>query len=120
MEHVINIAPPATTDIGKGNVVYMVSKQAISLMTIGASKELVEHNVAMNCLWPEGRRTSEGMVYAFKDADKSTGSCQRVMGDAVLAAVSKEPASFTGNTITDQEMLRREGVTDFGKYDSTK
>lgn len=114
--HVISIAPPASTNIGPGNVAYMVSKQAISLMTIGASKEVVENNVAMNCLWPEGRRTSEGMVFAFKNVDKSDWLTPRVMADAVLAVVQKEPQSFTGNTITDMEMLRREGVTDFSKY----
>jgi NAD(P)-dependent dehydrogenase (short-subunit alcohol dehydrogenase family) len=114
--HIINIAPPASTDVPPGGVAYLVSKQAITLMSLGAAKELEKDNVAINCLWPENRRGTEGMLYVYRDEDKSAWLTPQVMADAALAVVQKEPASFTGNALTDQDMLRGEGVTDFSKY----
>lgn len=114
--HIINISPPPTTNISGGPLAQMASKQAITLMALGLAQELAEHGVAVNCLWPEGQRTSEGMLFMRRDEDKSSWLTPQVMADAALAVVSKDPAACTGNAITDLEMLRREGVSDLSKY----
>ncbi len=114
--HIISIAPPATTELFQGSLAYGISKQAITLLSLGLAKEMAEYNVAVNCLWPEKNRTSEGMMFARRDEDKSEWLTPQVMADATLAIVQKDPATFTGNALTDSEMLRREGVTDFAKY----
>jgi hypothetical protein len=38
------------------------------------------------------------------------------IADAALALVAKDPRSYTGQTLTDKEVLRQEGVTEFSKY----
>ena len=114
--HILSIAPPASVELASGALANGVTKQAITLLAQGLAKELAEHNIAVNCLWPEGQRASEVMLYTWPDTDKSGWLNPQVMGDAALAVVQEEPASFTGNALTDQEMLRREGLTDFAKY----
>ncbi len=114
--HILSVSPPPVTDISGSPLAQMASKQAITLMSLGLAKEVAPHNVAVNCLFPEGQRTSEGMLYAFRDADKSDWLTPQVFADAALAIVSKDPAAFTGQAVTDLGMLKLEGVTDLSKY----
>ena len=40
--------------------------------------------------------------------------------DAVLEILSRDPASFDGNAVYDEELLREAGVEDFSRYNLTE
>jgi citronellol/citronellal dehydrogenase len=39
-----------------------------------------------------------------------------ILADATLRIFAKEPRTFTGQTLIDEDFLRTEGVTDFSVY----
>ena len=39
-----------------------------------------------------------------------------IMADAAYAIFTKDSRSFTGNFVIDEDLLRREGITDFSSY----
>lgn len=113
--HIINISPKARTELGTGSIAQQVHKMGITLMSSGLAKEVAEHNVAVNCLWPEGQRDSEGMLYIYRGAQPDWLSTQ-IMADAALYIVSQEPSKYTGHALTDLEVMAEVGVTDLSKY----
>ena len=42
------------------------------------------------------------------------------MSDALLEILSRDPATCTGNSFYDEEVLREAGVTDFSEYNLTE
>ncbi|GIW22758.1 MAG: hypothetical protein KatS3mg068_1765 [Candidatus Sericytochromatia bacterium] len=39
-----------------------------------------------------------------------------ILSDATLAILKKEPKTFRGKALMDEEVLKLEGITDFDKY----
>ena len=92
-----------------------VSKQAATLFVTNVAQELLELNVAANCIWPATGRDTEGMrVLRFQDP--AILKSPRLFADAALEIVAKEPKEFTGRSVTDEEVLAMEGITDLSVY----
>lgn len=114
--HIINVSPAARTELGPGAIAFNISKIGMTLLATGLSKEVAERNVAVNCLWPEGLRDTYSTRYF------GTGRGQRVLSadvfaDAAVHICSQEPRTFTGRVLTDLQVLREAGVTDFSRYE---
>lgn len=50
------------------------------------------------------------------DVAGKAGRTPEIMADAAYLILTKEPTTFTGNFVLDEEILRQHGVVDFRKY----
>lgn len=124
--HIINVSPgltlPAPVEImpdqGQGIGAAKVGglpKQWASQLMVTMAEELRPHKIAVNCLFPGGARNTEGMRNV--QGGKPYGhTSPQLFADAALAIVTKDPARYTGQTVTDEDVLRADGVSDFRKY----
>ncbi|MBI4329605.1 MAG: SDR family NAD(P)-dependent oxidoreductase [Chloroflexi bacterium] len=109
---ILAVAPKP--DLSAQTSIYIQAKQALTHLTLGMAKELAPFGIAANCLWPGGPRDTEGMQ-AISGGQYGNTSPQ-LFADAALAIVTKDPRTYTGRTVTDEEVLREEGVSDFSRY----
>ena len=89
-------------------------KQWASQLAMTMAEELAPYNIAVNCLHPAGARNTEGMQVVAGGNYGHTSP--QLFADAALAIVTKDPSSYTGRTLTDEQVLRDEGVQDFSQY----
>lgn len=113
--HVINVSPPINAEIVPGRIAYCMSKFGVTLLTLGLAQEMRAHNVAVNSLWPVTIIESQASIN-HQMGTPDNWRKPDVMVDAMLGMLQKEPRSFSGNVLLDEDFLRSEGVTDFGKY----
>jgi citronellol/citronellal dehydrogenase len=117
--HIVNVSPPlnlAPEWLG-AHVGHTVGKYAESLLTLGWAAEFAAVPIGVNSLWPSTTVASTGMMVVMgEDAVMAQARSPRIMADAVHALVTRPAAECSGNFFTDEDVLRQEGVTDFGSY----
>lgn len=117
--HVLTISPPLTIEprwLGP-HTAYTVSKYAMSLMTLGLAAELAEVPIAANSLWPSVSVATEAIRTVLGEEKAASRSrSPEVMADAALEILSRSPDDYSGNLVTDVEVLRSAGVENFSKY----
>ncbi|MBI2886183.1 MAG: SDR family NAD(P)-dependent oxidoreductase [Chloroflexi bacterium] len=123
--HILNVSPAlrlpdpaeqlAPGQTPRGVNLGALPKQWASQLALTMAQELLPHRIAVNCLFPGGARNTEGMR-ATRGGQPYGHTSPQLFADAALAIVAKDPASYTGRTVTDEEALREEGVTDFRPY----
>lgn len=113
--HIINMSPPIDLKLLPGKVAYFISKFGMTMMVHGLAEEVREHNVAVNALWPVTMIESLATIN-FGLGDRSMWRKPDILADATFAIVSKEPRTYTGQALLDEDVLRAEGVTDFSPY----
>lgn len=113
--HVINMSPPIDLRPVPGHVAYFISKYGMTLIAHGLAEEVREHNIAVNALWPVTMIESQATINYGLGGPEEWRKADIVV-DATLAIVEKPPALRTGKALLDEEVLRADGVTDFGKY----
>lgn len=117
--HILNLAPPLDMDAKwfAPHVAYTIAKMGMSLCTLGMSRELAPHNIAVNSLWPL-TAIDTAAIRNVLGSDEMAKGCRLVsiMADAAYAILCRDPASCTGNFYIDEVVLREEGVTDFDQY----
>ena len=113
--HIINMSPPLDFTRLPGHVGYLMSKYGMTMIAMGLSQEMADHNIACNALWPATLIESQATINwglagpeGWRKAD--------VLVDATLAIVKREPRSYRGHAAIDEEVLMQEGVTDFSIY----
>jgi citronellol/citronellal dehydrogenase len=113
--HIVNISPPVDLSMLPGRIAYGISKLGMTLLTFGLAEEVRRHNVAVNSLWPATIIESQASI----NHQLGTPEMWRkpdILVDCVLRLARKEPAELTGQALLDEDFLRAEGVTDFGRY----
>lgn len=123
--HILNVSPAlrlpdpvgarAPEPGARGTNIGGLPKQWASQLAMSMALELAPHRIAVNCLFPGGARNTEGMR-ATRGGEPYGHTSPQLFADAALAIVSKDPATYTGRTVTDEEVLRAEGVADFRRY----
>jgi citronellol/citronellal dehydrogenase len=113
--HIINMSPPLDLGMVPGRIAYSISKLGMTLLTVGLAQEVREHNVAVNSLWPVTIIESQASIN-WQLGTPAMWRKPDILVDCVLRLVQKEPASFTGQALLDEDFLRAEGVTDFSGY----
>lgn len=114
--HIVNMSPPIKPEACGGKIAYMISKFGMTFLAHGLGQELRDANIAAHALWPVTIIES----YASINAGLGTEDMWRkadILADATIALVTKEPSLRTGQAWMDEDVLRAEGITDFGKYD---
>ena len=87
----------------------------MTLIAHGLAGELQGKNVAANALWPATMIES----YATINWGLGTPALWRkpeILADATIKIFEKEPRTFTGHALIDEDFLRAEGESDFAKY----
>ena len=121
--HIVNVSPKLSPDIGKSGVQsgyfggpYGLSKQASTLLSLAMAEEFKDYGIGVNTIWPDGSRLrTEGMI-AMGRVDPGAQDPQR-FADAFSEIVAKDPRLYTGQSVSDIEILHDAGITDLSKYD---
>lgn len=123
--HIINISSVGAIGPGEGpyesarpdGTAYGAGKAHLERFTQGLASELYQHNIAVNALSPRGAIASEGQRW-FRGDRPYAGAREDgiIMGDAGAIICEKEPKSYTGKILYDEDVLAEAGITDLSPY----
>ncbi|NUP74358.1 MAG: NAD(P)-dependent oxidoreductase, partial [Sinomonas sp.] len=117
--HILTLSPPLNLEpkwAGR-HLAYTMAKYGMSLVTLGLAEELRGDGIGVNSLWPctiidtaAIRNLPGGAAMA------GVSRSPEIVADAAHAILTSDPRTTTGTFFTDEEALRREGLTDFSRY----
>lgn len=116
--HILNISPPLAMmeKWFAPHVAYTMAKYGMSLCVLGMAGEF-RGKIGVNALWP---RTviATSAVQNLLGGDEIVKRSRKpdVVADAAHAILVRDANKTTGNFFIDEDVLRAEGVSDFGKY----
>jgi citronellol/citronellal dehydrogenase len=113
--HILMMSPPVNVQGAPNKIAYSISKFGMTLIAHGLAEELAEHNIAANALWPVTLIESYATIN-WGLGGKEMWRTPDILCDATLKIFEKEPRSFRGHALLDEDFLRAEGVSDFSKY----
>jgi citronellol/citronellal dehydrogenase len=115
--HVLTLSPPLSVDRRwlAGHSAYTLSKMGMTMITLGVAAD--EPGIGANCLWP---RTiiATAAVQNLLGGDEAMARARTpdIYADAAYHVLVRDPASCTGNTFIDDEVLAEAGITDLSGY----
>jgi citronellol/citronellal dehydrogenase len=117
--HVLTLSPPLDVQpkwFGS-HPAYTLSKFGMSMLTMGMAEEFRTDGIAFNCLWPRTLiATAAVQNVVGGDAAMRGARKPEIVADAALAILRRPSRSCTGQFLVDEDVLRAEGVSDFGAY----
>jgi len=119
--HILMNSPPLNMEERwfAPHVAYTMAKFGMSMCVLGMAGELRSDGIAVNAIWP---RTviATAAVQNLLGGDTVMRGARKpdIMADAAYAILTKPSREFTGNFCIDEELLKKEGVTDFSSYAS--
>jgi citronellol/citronellal dehydrogenase len=113
--HILMMSPPVSPAASGGKIAYAISKFGMTLIAHGLAEEVRDDNVAANALWPATMIESLATIN-WGLGDRTLWRSPQILADATLRIFAKEPRTFTGHALIDEDFLREEGVTDFAPY----
>jgi citronellol/citronellal dehydrogenase len=117
--HILNLSPPLNLNPKwfAQHLAYTISKYGMSMIVLGLSEELKKNNIAVNALWPRTTIATAAVQNLLGgDALMKMSRTPEIVADAAFTILSKPSAECTGNFFIDEEVLGKEGITDFSKY----
>lgn len=116
--HILNLSPPLSMQAKwfANHVAYTMSKYGMSMCVLGMSEELRPQGIAVNALWPETVIWTAAVENLIGAELKSSARTPEILADAAYLILTSDSRECTGNFFVDEDLLRRHGVTDFGKY----
>ncbi|NUB93282.1 SDR family oxidoreductase [Haloterrigena sp. SYSU A121-1] len=112
-------APPVTIDRAPELAPYAWSKLGMTFLTLSMASELAADDVGCNAFWPVTAIDTRATRH-FGMGTEDDWRSPEIVADAVLEILSRDPASFTGNAVYDEELLREAGLEDFSRYNLTE
>jgi citronellol/citronellal dehydrogenase len=121
--HILNLSPPLdlSSKWFAPHLAYTMSKYGMSMIVLGLAEELKALKIAANALWPQ-TTIATAAVQNLLGGDYliQRSRTPEIVADAAFAIVSKPSTECTGNFFIDEEVLEKEGLTDFSKYSVNK
>ena len=117
--HILNNSPPLNMEARwfAPHVAYTMAKFGMSMCVLGMAEELRSEGIAVNAIWPRTViATSAVQNLLGGDATMQGARTPEIMADAAYAILTKPSREVTGNFFIDEDVLRKEGVTDLSKY----
>lgn len=117
--HILNLSPPLDMNPKwfRAHTAYTLSKYGMSMVVLGLSEELKKYGIGVNALWPKTTIATAAVQNLLGgDYLVQRSRTPQIVADAAFAILSKRATECTGNFFIDEDVLRREGVTDFLKY----
>jgi citronellol/citronellal dehydrogenase len=115
--HILTLSPPLNLKPRwfKHHVAYTMAKYGMSMCVLGMAEEWRAEGIAVNALWP---RTiiATAALQMLPGVDPSRGRRPEIMADAAHWVLSQPSRECSGNFFIDEDVLRKAGVTDLGKY----
>jgi citronellol/citronellal dehydrogenase len=94
-----------------------MAKYGMSMCVLGMAEELRADGIAVNALWPRTIIATSAVLNLLGGEETVRGSRKpEIVADAAHAILTKKSRDCTGNFFIDEEVLRKEGATDFSKY----
>ncbi|MAY88222.1 MAG: short chain dehydrogenase [Pseudooceanicola sp.] len=117
--HILTLAPPLDMQARwfRDHAAYTMSKFGMSMTVLGMSAEFAGEGIGVNALWP--MTTIDTAVVRNLLGGDELGARSRkpeIMADAAWAVLTRPARDCSGNFFIDEEVLRDEGVADFGRY----
>jgi citronellol/citronellal dehydrogenase len=97
------------------HVAYTMAKYGRSMCVLGHAEEFRSYGIAVNALWPRTviQTAALQMIPGIQPEHCRT---PEIMADAAYAVLTADAATTTGNFFIDDEVLKKAGVTDLGRY----
>ncbi len=116
--HILNLSPPLNLHPKwfKNNTAYTIAKYGMSMCVLGMAEEFKDRGVGVNALWPLTTIATAAIENNFGEKYMKMSRSPDIVADAAIAVLSRNPKSCTGNFFIDEEVLKEEGITDFGIY----
>jgi citronellol/citronellal dehydrogenase len=117
--HILNNSPPLNMEARwfAPNVAYTMAKFGMSMCVLGMAEEFRADGIAVNALWPRTLIATAAVRNLLGGEAATRGArSPEIMADAAYAILTKPSREVTGNFFIDEDLLRKEGITDFDKY----
>ncbi|MBS1509662.1 MAG: NAD(P)-dependent oxidoreductase [Bacteroidetes bacterium] len=117
--HILNLSPPINMDMKwfTNHLAYTISKYNMTMIALGLSAELKKYNIAANTLWPRTTIATAAVNNLLGgEALMKMSRTTDIVADAAFYILSKAAATCSGNSFIDEDVLAKEGITDFAKY----
>lgn len=117
--HILNLSPPLDMSPKwfKNHTAYTMAKYGMSMCTLGMAEEFKPFEIAVNSLWPLTAIDTAAVrnVLGGEEIAKMSRTPE-ILADSAHMILRKDPKTFSGHFVIDEEFLRNEGVEDFSKY----
>ncbi len=117
--HILNLSPPLNLDPRwfAPHLAYTLSKYGMSMIVLGLAEELKQYRIAANALWPRTTIATAAVKNLLGgDFLMQRSRTPEIVADAAFHILRKPSFETTGNFFIDEDVLKAEGVSDFGKY----
>src|ERR1700729_1297246 len=117
--HILNMSPPLNLDPRwfAPHLAYTMSKYGMSMVILGLAEDLKQYRIAANALWPKTTIATAAVKNLLGgDFLMQRSRTPEIVADAAFYILQKPSFETTGNFFIDEDVLKAEGVTDFGKY----
>jgi citronellol/citronellal dehydrogenase len=117
--HILNLSPPLNMDPRwfAPHLAYTMSKYGMSMIVLGLAEELKPDRIAVNALWPKTTIATAAVKNLLGgDFLMQRSRTVEIVAEAALVILKKPSFETTGNFFIDEDVLKGEGVNDFGKY----
>ena len=117
--HILTLSPPLNLKPAwfGAHLAYTMSKYGMSMTVLGQAHQLKSDKIAANALWPKTTIATAAVRNLLGgDAMVQASRHPSIMADAAHIIVNRPSTECTGNFFIDEELLRTEGVEDFGQY----
>ena len=117
--HILNLSPPLNLDPRwfAPHLAYTMSKYGMSMIVLGLAEELKQYRIAANALWPRTTIATAAVKNLLGgDFLMQRSRTPEIVADAAFYILQKPSFETTGNFFIDEDVLKEEGISDFGKY----
>ena len=117
--NILSLSPPLNLSIKwlKDHAPYTLSKYGMTMLSLGMAAEFETYGIAVNCLWPQTAIATAAIEFAVGNRDLFK-RCRKpeIMADAAYEILITENRQLSGQTLTDEQILRDRGHTDLDRY----
>lgn len=117
--HILTLSPPINLNPKwlAPHLAYTISKYGMSMIALGLAEELKPHKIASNALWPKTTIATAAVKNLLGgDYLVQKSRTTEIIADAAFYILRQSSADCTGNFFLDEEVLTKQGITDFDKY----
>lgn len=126
--HIIMHSPPFTPEYVdkmlnsswmKNRVAYTSSKLGMSITAMAMAKELQDHNIGVNTIWPKTAiQTAATENHGL--GGPAFWRTPDIIADAIFEMLKEDPMTFSGQSVIDEDYLKTKGIHDFSTYNCVK
>ncbi|KAF7379070.1 hypothetical protein HZH66_015304 [Vespula vulgaris] len=116
--HIVNISPPLNMKPiwFQNHLAYTMAKYGMSICVLGMAEEFKKDGIAVNAVWPKTAIHTAAIEMLTGPNSSNYSRKAEIVADAVYALICKDSRSVTGQFLIDEDILRKEGITDFKHY----